>query len=395
MNIRVVELCPEFLPCPPKRGGAIESYVYGISKSMGKLGAEIHLVTIEKRQDVDYSGIYVHTINLSNPIAIKFSARAKEFNNIITESIKVFKKIEDLYGEVDIIHNHYFTTSFAPLVYKYLKKGNIAIVGHIHNEPKPNRVNKALIEAYDAHLAVSKYIKDRTVELLGVNPSKIGVAYNAVDTEFFKPCNPSEKIEKRKALKIEDTEFVIAFIGRIVPEKGLHHLLLASNLLKQRGYKFQLLIAGPMGHFDMESLEGYPKTCLDLVSHFDLVNNVKYLGGLKASKVRDVYCISNLVVVPSIGVDACPSVVLEALAMGKPVVAYASGGIPELIPPYGGVVVRNREPRYLAEVIEMVIGGSVAFNEAATVEWVRSKFSYPVIAQKLLKIFARMRSQVI
>jgi len=389
LNIRVVELCPEFLPCPPKRGGAIESYVYGISKSMGKLGAEIHLVTIEKRQDVDYSGIYVHTINLSNPIAIKFSA----LKNLTIQLLKVFKKIEDLYGEVDIIHNHYFTTSFAPLVYKYNKKGDVLIAGHIHNEPKPNRVNKALIEAYDAHLAVSKYIKDRTVELLGVNPSKIGVAYNAVDTEFFKPCNPSEKIEKRKALKIEDTDFVIAFIGRIVPEKGLHHLLLASNLLKQRGYKFKLLIAGPLGHFDRESLEGYPKTCLDLVNRLDLGNTVKYVGRPEREELRNLYCVSDLLVVPSIWEDPCPTVVLEAMAMGKPVVAYASGGIPELIPPYGGVVVRNREPRCLADAIEMVIGGSVAFNEAATVEWVRSKFSYPVIAQKLLKIFARMRAR--
>jgi len=49
----------------------------------------------------------------------------------------------------------------------------VFIVSHIHNEPKPNRVNKILVEAFDINLAVSKYVKKRTIELLKVNPNKV------------------------------------------------------------------------------------------------------------------------------------------------------------------------------------------------------------------------------
>jgi len=394
----IVELCTDRLPCPPHKGGAIETYVYGVSKTMAMQGAEVHLVTVEKRRDVDYGKLHIHVINLSTPIASKlrrfFTAISPPNSNIPYLSMKlfeIFNEIEDVYGKIDVIHSHYFTTSFAPLIYKYIKEGDVAIVGHLHNEPKPNKVNKMLIELYDLHLAVSKYVKHRTIELLKINPNKIGVVYNAIDTEFFKPCKPSERTEKRKIFGVED-EFTIVFVGRIVPEKGLHHLILASKILKQKGHKFKLLIAGPLGHFDMEGLGGYPRFCFESINKLELSKDVKYLGHLGKNATRDLYCIADLVAVPSIGPDACPTVVLEAMAMGRPVVAYASGGIPELVPPYGGIVIERRSPKHLAEGIEMVMQGAFSFNEFATVEYVREGFSYTAVARRLLKIFEKLRN---
>jgi len=398
--IRIVELCTDKLPCPPPKGGAIETYVYGISKAMVMQGAEVHLVTIEKRYDVDYGNAHVHVVNLTTSIASKlrklFAIISPPNSNIPYLSIKLFElfnEIENLYGRMDVIHSHYFTTSLAPLIYKYVKGDDLVVVGHLHNEPKPNRINKLLIELYDLHLAVSKYVKHRTIELLKVSSDKIGIAYNAVDTEFFKPCKPSEKTDKRKKFEIEDNDFVIAFIGRIVPEKGLHHLILASKTLKEKSHKFKLLIAGPLGYFDIEKLEGYPRFSFELINKLELSQDVKYLGSLNRNATKDLYCTADIIVTPSIGPDASPTVVLEAMAMGRPVVAYASGGIPELIPPYSGIVIKGKSPRLLAEAIEMVMQGVFSFNESATVEWAREKFSYIAVARKLLKTFERLKNQ--
>jgi len=397
--IRIVELHTDRLPCPPPKGGAIETYVYGISKAMVMQGAEVHLVTIEKRRDVDYGKVHIHVIDLSTPIASKlrrFFVTISPLNSNIPylsmKLIELFNEIEDVYGRIDVIHSHYFTTSFVPLIYKYIKEGDVAIVGHLHNEPKSNKVNKLLIELYDLHLAVSKYVKHRTIELLRVRPNKIGVVYNAIDTEFFKPCKSSERTEKRKIFGVED-EFTIVFVGRIMPEKGLHHLILASKILKQKGYKFKLLIAGPLGHFDIERLEGYPRFCFELINKLGLIDNTKYIGRLERDELRNLYCASDLVVVPSLWEDPCPTVVLEAMAMGRPVVAYASGGIPELIPSYGGIVIERKSPKYLAEGIEMVMQGTFPFNESATVEYVRERFSYTAVAWSLLKIFEKLRNR--
>jgi spore coat protein SA len=397
--LRIVELCTDILPCPPPKGGAIETYVYGISKAMVLQGAEIHLVTTEKRRDVDYGNVHVHVVNLSTSIASKLrklsALISPQNSNIPYLSIKLlelFNEIEDLYGEIDVVHSHYFTTSLAPLIYKYIKGENV-VVGHLHNEPKPNKVNKLLIELYDLHLAVSNYVKHRTIELLRVSPDKIGIVYNAVDTEFFKPCKPSDKADKRKKFGVEDNDFLIAFIGRIVPEKGLHHLILASKILRQKGYKFKLFVAGPLGHFNMEVLEGYPSICFNLIHHLGLSNNVKYMGRPEREELRDIYCASDLIAVPSLWEDPCPTVVLEAMAMGRPVVAYASGGIPELIPPYSGIVIKGKSPRLLAEAIEMVMQGVFSFNESTTVEWARKKFSYMAVARRLLTIFERLKNR--
>jgi len=397
--VRIVELCTDILPCPPPKGGAIETYVYGISKAMALQGAEVHLITTEKRHDVDYGNVHVHVVNLSTSIASKIrklsaliSSQNSNISHLSIKLLELFNEIEHLYGEIDVIHSHYFTTSIAPLIYKYIKGENV-IVGHLHNEPKPNKVNKLLIELYDLHLAVSNYVKRRTIELLRVSPDKIGIVYNAVDTDFFKPCKPSEKADKRKQVGVEENDFILAFIGRIIPEKGLHHLILASKILKEKGHKFKLLIAGPLGHFDIEKLEGYPKLIFELINKLKLSQDVKYLGRLNRDLTKDLYCIADLVVTPSIGPDACPTVVLEAMVMGRPVVAYASGGIPELIPPYSGIVIKGKNPRLLAGAIEMVMQGVFSFNESATVEWARKKFSYMAVARRLLMIFERLKNR--
>jgi len=71
MTLRIIELCTDRLPCLLQKGGAVETYVYGISRAMERLGAEVHLVSIEKQKYVDYGNIHVHTINLTAPIVAK------------------------------------------------------------------------------------------------------------------------------------------------------------------------------------------------------------------------------------------------------------------------------------------------------------------------------------
>ena len=403
MKLRIVEICTDKLPCPPRKGGAIETYVYGVSKALRKLGAEVHLVTIEKRSDVDYNDVHVHVVDLTSSIAIKlrrmFSIMSPANANIpylTVKLLKLFKVIEDSYGEIDAIHTHYFTTSFAPLYHKYFKgrRGRVLTILHLHNELKPNNINKPLLNAYDYISAVSKYVKQRTVELLNVDPKKIGVVYNAVDTKFFKPCKSSEVVEKKKKFELIDNEFVITFVGRIVPEKGLHHLLLASKILLRKGYRFKLVVVGPLGHFDKESFEGYPKLCMELVRDLGISNVVKYLGRLNIYDLRDLYCASDLVVVPSLWEDPCPTVVLEAMAMGRPVAAYASGGIPELIPSWGGIVVRNKNPYQLAKAIENFTDGTMNVDANKLAAWTHRNFSYFAVARKLYGLLTKILNEV-
>lgn len=343
---RIVELCTDRLPCPPPKGGAIERYVFNLSKTLSRRGVEVHLIGMKNILKIDYDSIIVHAYDLSNPVskAVRslFSLISSDNANIPYITVKIYeilRRIQREYGEVDAIHTHYFTASFAPLLYK-LHKPSILLLSHFHNEPKQNFINKFLAREYDALLAVSSFIKKSIIDRLGVGEDKIYVVYNAVDTEVFKPCNHKLREKARQELGLGN-EPIILFVGRITWEKGLHHAILALHHLIQRGCKCKLAIVGPLGHFDRAEAGYFQEVIARLISKLGLANAVKYLGYFDAHNLYRVYCASDVVIVLSLLEDACPTVVLEALASGRPVVAYASGGIPEILPPFGGVIVKK------------------------------------------------------
>jgi glycosyltransferase involved in cell wall biosynthesis len=140
-------------------------------------------------------------------------------------------------------------------------------------------------------------------------------------------------------------EFRIGVVGRISPEKGQVEFIKAARLLYQDSPNCRFVICGaplfsnPAAvryREEVERLaEGLP---CEFSGWKEDIGEV--LGGL------------NLLVVPSAHVDATPRVILEAFAAGVPVVAFASGGIPEIVEHNRtGVLVEPRSPGALAAAI--------------------------------------------
>ncbi|MEM4623747.1 MAG: glycosyltransferase, partial [Desulfurococcaceae archaeon] len=98
----------------------------------------------------------------------------------------------------------------------------------------------------------------------------------------------------------------------------------------------------------------------------------------------DVYAIADLIVVPSIWQDPCPSTILEALASCKPVVAYPVGGIPEILKPLGyGFLAKSVSPIELAEAITKIISNYNSVNLRYLREYVEKNFSIEFVAKRL------------
>jgi len=137
-------------------------------------------------------------------------------------------------------------------------------------------------------------------------------------------------------------EFHIGVIGRISPEKGQADFLRAVRILNSAAPRCRFLICGAPLFSDQAALryqaslealaEGLPVEFAGWTEDIDRV-----LGTL------------DLLVIPSAAVDATPRVILEAFAAGVPVVAFASGGIPEIVE-HGvtGFLVEERSPKALA-----------------------------------------------
>jgi len=114
----------------------------------------------------------------------------------------------------------------------------------------------------------------------------------------------------------------ILFVGRLSEEKGISVLLEAVALLKEKHPDMRLRIVGG-GHLAdklKEQISGL---------HID---DIVYLLGYKSPKeIAELYKQSSLVAVPSLCPDNLPTVCIEAMAVGRPIVASNLGGIPELV----------------------------------------------------------------
>lgn len=151
-----------------------------------------------------------------------------------------------------------------------------------------------------------------------------------------------------------NTDFVIGYLARICPEKGLHVLAEAFHRLTEKpGAKnLQLKIAGYLGEKDRQYFEGIQKQ----ISAWGLQERVKYCGEVdRAEKINFLNSL-HVLSVPTVYREPKGLFVLEALANGVPVVQPQHGAFPELLASTGGgILVEPNSPPALAEGIESLL----------------------------------------
>ncbi len=126
----------------------------------------------------------------------------------------------------------------------------IPCVPSVHNVYKKTKeqkiqrriMNNLLGRFSDKVVAVSEAVREDVIRYDHVDPSKVLVIRNGVDTELFSPAGASGGIRKELSLGVEDT--VIGYVGRLVPAKGLAHLIGAFADLRKGIDHVKLLIVG-------------------------------------------------------------------------------------------------------------------------------------------------------
>ena len=142
--------------------------------------------------------------------------------------------------------------------------------------------------------------------------SKIHVVHCGVDNEFL--AQPSIAIP---------TEPRLVCVGRLCEQKGQLLLLNAVSQLAAEGLRFKLVLVGD------GSLRAEIET---LITRLNLQNQVQLIGWASNSVVRKHILASRAMVLPSFA-EGLPVVLMEALALGRPVISTYVAGIPELVEP--------------------------------------------------------------
>ncbi len=144
----------------------------------------------------------------------------------------------------------------------------------------------------------------------------------------------------------------IVAIGRLIDKKGFPDLIHACRLLKDRGQLFRCEIIG----------EGpLEKELRAQIDRLDLQNCVKLLGAKPQHEIAEHLAAGTVFVLPSVigpdgGMDNLPTVIMEAMATGLPVISTAIAGIPEMVVENEtGVLVPAGDAATLARAIEKVI----------------------------------------
>lgn len=165
--------------------------------------------------------------------------------------------------------------------------------------------------------------------------------YNGLDLAEFGSANFSS------------TPPLVIAVGRLIPKKGFTDLIRACALLAERGKSFRCEIIGE------GSLDGELRRQID---ELRLQNRVALAGAKPQTQLRRLLAAANVFVLPSVidpdgGMDNLPTVIMEAMATGLPVVSTNVGGIPEMIiENETGFLVPSGDIVAMADAIQTVIG---------------------------------------
>jgi spore coat protein SA len=355
----IVIVVPELLPVPPVHGGAVEHWVDEASWRMVASGRRLAVVSrpagVAGREGIEYIAIpWTPVERFFNRIKARVTWRnplryLAKIQNVYSYGQRVAQAVQDF--DVVYLHNE-------PNILLFLRKrAGQKIVLHMHNDHLSMRLfrpfyRRALAKA-DRVICVSDYIRRQAVAHFPEYADRFCVVFNATDPEVFKPYGDEAARQLEGVIQIEQGKQYLLYVGRLTPVKGVHVLIEAFREIHRNFPDVRLIITGS------SFFGGAAKTAYEqqLVSLAEPVNDaIVFTGYLPHEKLKYLYTIVDIIVLPSVWQDPCPLVVLESMASGTCLVSSAVGGVPEVMENgKTGVLVEPNNTEELARAICSVL----------------------------------------
>ena len=342
--MKIAILTSGILPIPAVKGGAVENHIDFYLKYNNE--HKLHDITVFSIRDEAIKGHPALHATTNHYVYIEVKSLWARFRKNIYHI---------LYGEK---YYHYTIEYFFRKAWKRIQRNHYDIILldnrpgyamsmsipkdtklflYLHNDLLNNKTkgSQKIYESASRILTVSNYIMNR-VKTINPQDTKCVSVLNGIDINAFSPniiCNIT-----RSQLGFEMKDFVLVFSGRITPEKGVSELIEAIYRLKNI-QNIKLLIIGSPFYGDTANEDDFVRK---LKRQADSIKNrIRFTGFIPYKNMPQYLKLSDIAVIPSLWDDPCPNTVLEAQAMGLPIITTLRGGIPEEVTDKNAILLKT------------------------------------------------------
>jgi glycosyltransferase involved in cell wall biosynthesis len=372
----IIHIGPPHLPILYNLGGATERRIRELAARQAQTGSRVIVYSADHRDGVcDYFGAEIRSVACRSKGVI----RAAEF---------MMKGIRDArLQRPDVIHFHALPegAAFTRLFARRCRAKTVLSFDFFEfRRGKDNPLfpwYRRALDAFHSLLPVSEYCRREAAAYWSIPPERMSVLYNGVSVQQFAP-DEAGAAARRATLKLDPSEFVILYVGRVCVQKGTDLLVQAYAKLRGEGRKLRLVIAGPIGQFGHEGSDEITKA---LEQHRGI-----YLGPVDEEILPSIYNIADTFVLPTRSHEMFGMAAVEAQACGRPVVCSDQGGLPEVVQPSSGLLFRPGDIDGLADRIRTLMdspGMRRSFSESAVTN--ARRFAWETITAQLQQVYSQ------
>ena len=314
---------------PPRIVGGISRVVHDLSHRLIMDGHEVTVITYRDGNTPYYEddkGVNVYRVDNYMIRPNNFIEWIMQLNfNMISKATELITKE----GKFDVIHAHDWLVANAAKSLKHSYEIPVVATIHateagrnsgIHDETQRYINDTEWLLTYESSEVIvnSSFMKRHIQGIFGLPFDKINVIPNGINLNNFSGIERDYDFRRQYA---RDEEKIILYMGRLVYEKGIQHLISAMPKILNAYNDVKLVIAGKGGMIDELKAQA---------ESMGLANKVYFTGYLNSKQVQKMYKCADIAVFPST-YEPFGIVALEAMLAGVPTVVSDVGGLNEII----------------------------------------------------------------